>query len=190
MPMSIKKHWMQYLSARLFPLFILFCILTGCGTTPLLFKQADPLTDFSQYKSLGIRTDTHGAIVPSAAQIRVKQLVKAEIAECCAQRFEILTIDSSQPHDLIFNIKFTVYEEGNRFARLMLAGLGSMQIHAQVELLDAKSGNLLTAGEAGKTFAWGGIYGAATGIEDLEKDFAKEIAKGLREALRLDSQTP
>jgi hypothetical protein len=122
--------------------------------------------------------------------MRIKDLVKTEILGCCAQRFESIALDGTQPHDLVLNVKFTVYEDGNRFARLMLAGLGSMQIHAQVEMLDPKSGNLLTSGEAGKTFAWGGIYGAATGIEDLERDFAKEVVKGLRETLRIDGSTP
>lgn len=71
----------------------------------------------------------------------------------------------------------------------MLAGLGSMQIHAQVKMIDPKTGNLLSAGEAGKTFAWGGIYGAATGIEDLERDFAKEVVKGLTETLGMTGST-
>ena len=168
------------------PVVVAVTLLTACGTTPLVLTAADPRTDFSQYKSLVVETTAQGSSVSSSAQTRIKDLVKAEILECCAQRFERGT---AEPNDLLLKVKFTVYEEGNRFARLMLAGLGSMQIHAQVEIVDTKSGNLLTSGEAGKTFAWGGVYGASIGIEDLEKDFAKEVVKGLRETLRLDGPT-
>jgi hypothetical protein len=185
-----NKQRIQNLTSRLLPLLIVVALMIGCGTTPLVLTTADPRTDFTQYKSLAVQTTSQGALVSSSAQMRIKDLVKTEILGCCAQRFESIALDGTQPHDLVLNVKFTVYEEGNRFARLMLAGLGSMQIHAQVEMLDPKSGNLLTSGEAGKTFAWGGIYGAATGIEDLERDFAKEVVKGLRETLRIDGSTP
>jgi hypothetical protein len=73
--------------------------------------------------------------------------------------------------------------EGDRFARFMLAGLGAMQIHANVEIREAASAQQISGGEAGKTFAWGGIVGAIKGIEDLEADFAKEVVQGLRKAL-------
>jgi hypothetical protein len=170
--------------------FALVALLAGCGTTPLVLKASDPQIDFSQYKSVMVETTGQGSSISSSAQARIKDLVKAEILACCAPRFESVTVDAAQPHDLILRVKLTIYDEGNRFARFMLAGLGSMQIHAQVEIAESKSGNLLTSGEAGKTFAWGGVYGASVGIEDLEKDFAKEVVIGLRETLRIEGSTP
>ena len=101
----------------------------------------------------------------------------------CKDRFENISVGDPDPQDLVLNVKFTIYEEGNRFARFMLAGLGSMQIHADVEIKDAASAQLISGGEAGKTFAWGGVVGATMGIEDLEADFAKEVVKGLIKAL-------
>lgn len=186
MKKSNQKYGTRIPWVRLLPGVVAVILLTACGTTPLVLTAADPRTDFSQYKSLVVETTAQGSSVSSSAQSRIKDFVKAEILECCAQRFERVALDTAEPNDLLLKVKFTVYEEGNRFARLMLAGLGSMQIHAQVEIVDTKSGNLLTSGEAGKTFAWGGVYGASIGIEDLEKDFAKEVVKGLRETLRLD----
>ena len=164
-------------------LLLLLVFATGCATTPLVLTPADPQADLSVYKSLFIKTTAQGALVSRTAQERIKDLVRTELMGCCAQRFAQIAIDGTEPHDLVLNLKLTVYDEGNRFARLMLAGLGSMQIHAQVELLDGDSARVLTAGEAGKTFAWGGVYGAVTGIEDIEKDFAKEVVKGLRQSL-------
>ena len=189
MSQSHGQYRSRTLFVRILPVIVAIGLIAGCGTTPLVLNTADPQTDFSQYKSLVIETTAQGSSVSSSAQTRIKDLVKAEILECCAQRFERVALDTAEPNDLLLKVKFTVYEEGNRFARLMLAGLGSMQIHAQVEILDAKSGALLTSGEAGKTFAWGGVYGASIGIEDLERDFAKEVVKGLREALRLSGPT-
>jgi hypothetical protein len=161
-------------------------LLTGCGTTPLVLTTSDPGMDFTRYKSIAVETTAQGTSATNPAHGRITQLVKAEILSCCEKRFENVGAGTTLPHDLLVRVKLTVYEEGNRFARFMLAGLGAMQIHAQVEIADAKSGNLLSSGEAGKTFAWGGVYGASVGIEDLEKDFAKEVVKGLRQALQLN----
>lgn len=164
-------------------LAICFSAIAGCGTTPLVLKLADPRIDFAQYEALVIQTTTAQANVSGAAQTRIRNLVKDEILRCCPSRFKNVSVDSTQPHDLLLNIKLTAYDEGNAAARFISAGLGSMQIHGQVEIIEPKSGSLLSAGEAGKTFAWGGIYGAMTGIEDLEKDFAQEVITGLRNIL-------
>jgi hypothetical protein len=182
----MKRLIKQYAINNMLPLLVLMVLTSGCGTTALVLKSGDTQADFSKYKSLLVRTTTEGAAAPAAAQVRIKNFVTKELVDCCVQRFSRITMDSNEPHDLVLNLKLTVYDEGNRFARFRLAGLGSMQIHAQVEVIEGESARVLTAGEAGKTFAWGGIYGAATGIEDIEKDFAKEVVKGFRESLRIE----
>ena len=160
----------------------LLLITAGCGTTTTLnLRSTDYVVDLTQYKSLTIQTSTtQGATVPEATQAPMKGLIKDEILECCRGRFENISLGDPGADDLILNVKFTIYEEGNRFARFMLAGLGSMQIHAEVEIKDTKSGQTIYGGEAGKTFAWGGVYGAVTGIDDLEKGLPKEVVAGLR----------
>jgi len=159
----------------------LLLVTAGCGTTTLNLRPTDYVVDFTQYKSLTIQTSTaRGVTVPESAQARVKALIKDEILECCRGRFENISLGDPGADHLLFNVKFTIYEEGNRFARFILAGLGSMQIHADVEIKDAKSGRIIYGGEAGKTFGWGGVYGAVTGMDDLEKGLAKEIVAGLR----------
>jgi hypothetical protein len=183
MTRSLDKKYGSNLGAAVVIAVIYSGLLAGCGTTPLVLKAADPRINFALYESLAIQSTTSGVVVSNAAQTRIKDLIKTEILECCPNRFKSVSLDSAETHDLLLNVKLTVYEEGNRFARFMLAGLGSMQIHAQVEIIDPKTGNLLSAGEAGKTFAWGGVYGAATGIEDLEKGFAEEVVQGLTETL-------
>ena len=167
----------------LFNLVLLFGI-TGCGTTALNFKPTDDKVDLARYKSLTIETSTARDIaVSEPTQQRIKGLIKSEIIQCCKDRFENISVGDPGSQDMLLVVKFTIYEEGNRFARFMLAGLGAMQIHANVEIKDAESARLLSGGEAGKTFAWGGVVGATKGIEDLEEDFAKEVVQGLRKAL-------
>jgi hypothetical protein len=164
-----------------FILFPLLSLTASCVTTPLNLKSTDYVADVTQYKALTIQTSTaQGVTVPEPAQSRIKGLIKSEILECCKDRFENISLGDPGAKDLLLNVKFTIYEEGNRFARFMLAGLGSMQIHANVELKDSTSGQLIYGGEAGKTFAWGGVYGAVTGMDDLEKGLAKEIIEGLK----------
>ncbi len=162
----------------------------GCGTTSsLVLKPSDQNTNFLQYNSLAIQTSsTDGVVVSETTQDRIKEQIKAEINKgSCPNRFRDISLNSvpPAPEVLLLHIKFTKYDEGNRFARAMLAGLGSMKIYSSVEVKDAQSGNIICSGEAGTTFAWGGIYGAMTGIEDVEKDFAKEVSRGFGEMLGL-----
>ncbi len=164
-----------------FVLLPILVVTAACGTTTLNLKSTDYVADLTQYKSITIQTSTaHDVAVPEPALPRIKGLIKSEILECCKERFDNISLGDPGVKDLLLNVKFTIYEEGNRFARFMLAGLGSMQIHADVEIKDPASGQLIYGGEAGKTFAWGGVYGAVTGMDDLEKGLAKEIVTGLR----------
>ncbi len=162
-------------------LFPILFLIAACGTTTLNLRSTENVADLSEYKSFTIQTSTaQGVAVPEPAQARIKGLIKSEILDCCKERFDNISLGDPGAKDLLLNVKFTIYEEGNRFARFMLAGLGSMQIHAEVQIKDATSGQLIYGGEAGKTFAWGGVYGAVTGMDDLEKGLAKEIIAGLR----------
>jgi hypothetical protein len=168
--------------------FVLLCFgvafLTGCGTTNLSLKP-ESQADLSQYRSLSILTKTcEGVVVTETAQNRIKNFIKSEInSGCFPNRFDNIYTDTTYPEGLLLVLTFTKYDEGNRFARAMLAGLGAMKINAEVEVKDGKSTNTICKGEAGKSFAWGGIVGASTGIEDVEKMFAKELSRGFGEML-------
>ena len=177
-------------SGRMFrrSFLVLFCLvgalLTGCGTTTLSLKPESQV-NFAEYRSLSIQTRiADGVILSETAQNRIKDFIKTEINYgCCPKRFDNIYTDATHPGDLLLVLNFTQYDEGNRFARLMLAGLGAMKINADVEVKDGKTTNLICKGEAGKSFAWGGIYGASTGIEDVEKMFAKEVSRGFGEMI-------
>jgi hypothetical protein len=57
----------------------------------------------------------------------------------------------------------------------MLAGLGQMRIAADVTLEDRARGVSLGTYDVSKTFAWGGVYGAATKLADIEEGFADAV---------------
>lgn len=57
----------------------------------------------------------------------------------------------------------------------MLAGLGQMHIVATVTMEDKNTKKEISRHQADKTFAWGGIYGGATRIEDLEPAFVEAV---------------
>jgi hypothetical protein len=77
------------------------------------------------------------------------------------------------------NVTVTKFDKGSKFARAMLAGLGQIHLDADVVVLPAGGGDKLDAFTISKTFAWGGIYGASEGIEDIENPFADGIAAAL-----------
>lgn len=68
------------------------------------------------------------------------------------------------------------YEKGNAFARAMLAGLGQIHIDGTVSVFAMPEHTLVGEFDLKKTFAWGGIYGAATSIETIEDTFADAVA--------------
>jgi hypothetical protein len=77
------------------------------------------------------------------------------------------------------HVTVTRFDKGNKFARAMLAGLGQIHLDASVLVTPAGGGDPLDKFTISKTFAWGGIYGASEGIEDIEPSFADGIAAAL-----------
>ena len=120
-----------------------------------------------------------GLSVSQGARDRIVDLVKTEIA---AQSPDALATAGAagSPPAMKLQIVLTEYDEGNAFARAMLAGLGQIKISADVDYLDAATGTRLGEYRVSKDFAFGGIYGATTKIEDVEKGFAKSVAETLK----------
>ncbi|HAC58743.1 DUF4410 domain-containing protein [Parvibaculum sp.] len=82
----------------------------------------------------------------------------------------------NEPAPSTMKVVFTEYDAGNAFARAMLAGLGQIEIEADVFLIDA-AGKTVAQYEVSKNFAFGGIYGASTSIEDVEVGFVKSVVE-------------
>jgi hypothetical protein len=112
-----------------------------------------------------------GVTLSDGDATRMLRLIRTEITD---QNPNAFALDGGRR--LKMKIVFTQYDEGNRFARFMLAGLGQIRIDGEVVLSDAQTGETLGRYEVSKQFAFGSIYGASTSIEDVEKGFAKSVA--------------
>jgi hypothetical protein len=108
---------------------------------------------------------------------RIAALVARKVKERSPNRvasFEATTTDSET---LQVTIAFTRYDKGNAVARFVQAGLGQIHIDAEVTLEDRSRQAIIGKYNVTKTFAWGGIYGGATEIKDVEDGFAEAVAK-------------
>ncbi|NOT57566.1 MAG: DUF4410 domain-containing protein [Deltaproteobacteria bacterium] len=94
-------------------------------------------------------------------------------------RFQTINQASPGPSTLNATVMIKRYEEGNAFARLMLAGLGQIHIDADIVLSEEGTKESLAQYEVSKTFAWGGMYGGLTDIMDVEDGFAKAVATSI-----------
>ena len=115
-----------------------------------------------------------GVAVDEAATQRVAQRVNRKIDDLKRK-----AAPSSLPRDYEVDVRLTRYEEGNAFARAMLAGLGQMHVDAHVTVFLLPDRIKVAEFDVEKTFAWGGIYGASTTIEDVEEGFAGGVAEGI-----------
>ena len=78
-------------------------------------------------------------------------------------------------------IHFTRYDRGNALARGILIGLGQIHIEGTVYIMDS-AGQQVGQYAISKDFALGGVIGATTSVEDVEKGFAKSVAEIVKPA--------
>lgn len=156
-------------------------ILGGCASTAGSAKPVAglPQTEtLARYTKVAFVTSAGGDATPMSSldRDRVVALVVRKLSERAPVRFLEFAPATVDPETLKVTIAFTRYDEGSAFARFMLAGLGQIHINADVSLEDAARDTALAKYEVSKTFAWGGIYGAATTIRDVEDGFADAVA--------------
>jgi hypothetical protein len=114
-----------------------------------------------------------GIAVPSYDLERILDRVKAEVS---ATHPEILAAANAPAGTAKIKIVITQYDEGNRLARFVLIGLGQIYLDGDVVFVDPSSGQEIARYKVSKNFAFGGMYGGITGMEDVEKGFAKSVA--------------
>jgi hypothetical protein len=160
-------------------LAVLIALATGCASSAGTAKAIGGTThpDTTRFTKLSITAGTKGDVTLSAAdQDRIVQLIAARIKERAMTRFSEVGVLPAAPDTLHVRVAFTRYDEGNAFARFMLAGLGQIHIDAEVTLAEGDGSALLGRYMVTKTFAWGGLYGVATSIKDVEAGFADAVA--------------
>jgi hypothetical protein len=106
-----------------------------------------------------------------AGRDRVGQKIKAKIDER-----KLKNPAAAEPRAVQVVLYVTRYEKGNAFARAMLAGLGQIHLEGTISVYRMPDHTLLEKFDLQKTFAWGGLYGASTTMEDIEDTFADGVA--------------
>ncbi len=106
---------------------------------------------------------------------RITQLVIADIQSTAPG-----VMDGAAAGAKTMRIVVTRYDEGSAGGRLMLAGVGQIRLDGDVTIVDRLTGQTVAEYKVSKQFAFGGIYGALTSIQDVEKGFSKSVAALLK----------
>jgi len=139
-----------------------------------------PPAALAQFSKLTVKVETAKDVSLGAAdKERISNLIVQNIKTDSPQRFTAINQDIPMPGALQASIVITKYDEGNAFARAMLAGLGQMHIDAEITLNDSEKKEEIAKYEVNKTFAWGGLYGGFTSMKDVEDGFAKAVAASI-----------
>ena len=175
--MKVSRRKLLFLSS----LCCSLVLLSGCGPASKgSYQTLAPLNkdeNLSSYTKLSLEMKKNDDVVmTSSDQLRIATWVAQKIKTKAPTRFAEFNPKNPDPTTLHVVVKFIQYDEGNAFARFMLAGLGQIHIDAEVLLENRAKQAQLAKYEVNKTFAWGGIYGGSTGIKDVEHGFAEAIA--------------
>jgi hypothetical protein len=151
--------------------------LAGCASTP-------PAAKFShrQAESVFRASDTSDVSVDVASGVAMESFEKSRVAERIKTQIaakEALNPSAAAASQYQVDVIITRYEKGNAFARAMLAGLGQIHMDGKVNVYAMPERRAVEDFVVEKTFAWGGIYGSSTTIEDIEQSFAEGIANAL-----------
>ena len=171
----MKKNWITVFILMILPLFAY-----GCAGTQASYNALHDVEEgvvLTSYDNLEIKTEAQEKVVIHEYEMeRMVSQIKAKLKERNPTCFKDISKNTDAPSTLVLKIKFTKYEKGNAFARAMLAGLGQMHIDAEITIEDKKTMQVLAKHEVKKTFAWGGMYGGITRLEDIEPAFAEAVA--------------
>ena len=163
-------------------LSLLAMLVAGCASTAGSAKPHTAVAkpeSLARYTKMALATSAQGdaSKMTPADRERIVALVAGQVKKLAPNRFADFAAATTDPETLHVAIAFTRYDEGSAFARFMLAGLGQIHINAEVTLEDRALQAVIGKFDVTKTFAWGGIYGGATGIKDVEEGFAEAVAR-------------
>jgi len=157
------------------PLFLglvaaLALLTTGClfADQPVVWARSGPLDDSAGAK---VSVESRTMISPGELEYmrhditgRVRQVLRGEVDAADAY-----TVD----------VEITRYDEGSKFARFMLIGLGQMYVFGTVEVTRGDPPVVVRTGDFRKQYRVGGIMGAIAGPRDITSKVGEAIAEGL-----------
>jgi hypothetical protein len=165
-----------------FALFVAVSLVSACAgsvSTPVAVQALpSPLTAPPRVSDVSAEAQP-GVTMASYDLERIVARVKGALATEVPQSVTVAG-PAEGPRTMKIKLVFTQYDKGNAFARFMLAGLGQIHVDADVIFVDGTSGEQIGKYQISKQFAFGGIYGGSTSIEDVEEGFAKSVAEILK----------
>lgn len=163
------------------PILGLIFLLSGCASNGGSYRLLSaPNARIDQYADLAVsvKPGNNVKLTPSDADRIGRQISEAVKTEA-PDRFQSINAAYPSPNTLAATVVIKNYDEGNVFARFMVAGLGQMHIDADLVLSDPATQETLAQYQVTKTFAWGGLYGASTKLQDVEVGFCKAAAEAI-----------
>lgn len=152
--------------------------LAGCAGTA-------PKPTYQQELAVESRIDAQdeaAVVVTAMPGVEILEMERTRIAQRLEERVatkKMLNASTDEPRKYRVELLLTRYERGSAFARAMMAGLGQIHLDGTVSVFTEPDNTRVTQFEIKKTFAWGGIYGGSTGMEEIERTFADGIAVAL-----------
>jgi hypothetical protein len=167
-----------HVMVRLLSISLLLGFAMGCASTvpkPQFSKEIAPESCIAAQDQTRVRVEAGSDVF----MIDVEKLRLAEKVKLKIDAFKAAKDRDGSGKSYDVDLVITRYDKGNAFARAMLAGLGQIHVDGEVSVYEQPDRNLVGQFTISKTFAWGGIYGASTSIEDIETTFAEGVAAAL-----------
>ena len=160
-----------------FVIFAAGCARSGGSARPVVATATSEVLARYTKVVFASSTEADASKMTAGDRERIVALIVKKLKGEAPNRFADFAATPADAETLHITVAFTRYDEGSAFARFMLAGLGQIHIDADVTVEDRMSQKVLGKSQVTKTFAWGGIYGGATRITDVEEGFAEAVAK-------------
>lgn len=164
----------QHRAASLATILIV-AITAGCASSMPKPEYSRPIVADAHISS----PDLAQVTVTAADEVKILPMEEERLTQKIRAKIDArksANVRTGQPNTYEVELHLTRYEKGSAFARAMLVGLGQIHIDGKVSLFQMPAHILVGEFDLKKTFAWGGIYGAATSMEDIENTFADGVA--------------
>lgn len=159
----------------IFLLAAMAAMVVGCANTvpkPEFSRGATPASRITSSDQVQVKVDAANSIdMFQGDKDRLAFKIKTKIDSKKGTK-----ADQKPTTSYAVELNLSQYDKGNAFARLVLAGLGQIHIEGKVTVYQLPDRVIAQEFELKKTFAWGGGYGAATSIEDIEDTFSDGVA--------------
>jgi hypothetical protein len=153
-------------------------LLSGCATSAPTAKFSQTLATSSRVAG----SDETKVVITTMGDVSMLDYEKSRLAQRIQERLnakKLLNVVTEGNKSYEVEVAITRYEKGSAIARAFLAGLGQIHVNGTVSLFVAPERKQVGEFTIKKTFAWGGLYGGITSMEDVELGFADGIAAAL-----------